>query len=36
MYDAVIIGAGVTGAAAAWQLSRLQAKICVLERGEDV
>ncbi|MDY4204199.1 NAD(P)/FAD-dependent oxidoreductase, partial [Porcincola intestinalis] len=36
MYDAVIIGAGVTGAAAAWALSRLCADICVLERTEDV
>ncbi len=36
MYDAVIIGAGVTGAAAARELSRLQAKVCVLEKGEDV
>ena len=36
MYDIVIIGAGVTGAAAAWALSRLQANICVLERDEDV
>ena len=36
MYDAVIIGAGVTGAAAAWALSRLCANICVLERTEDV
>ncbi len=35
MYDAVIIGAGVTGAAAAWALSRLCANICVLERTED-
>lgn len=36
MYDVVIIGAGVTGAAAARELSRYQAKICVLEKEEDV
>lgn len=36
MYDVVIIGAGVTGAAAARELSRYQLKICVLEREEDV
>lgn len=36
MYDAVIIGAGVTGAAAARELSRLDAKVCVLEKEEDV
>lgn len=36
MYDVVIVGAGVTGAAAARELSRLDAKVCVLERGEDV
>ncbi|MCI5869128.1 MAG: NAD(P)/FAD-dependent oxidoreductase [Dorea sp.] len=36
MYDIIIIGAGVTGAAVARELSRYQAKICVLERAEDV
>ena len=36
MYDIVIIGAGVSGAAAARELSRYQAKICVLEKEEDV
>ena len=36
MYDIVIIGAGVSGAASARELSRYQAKICVLEKEEDV
>ena len=36
MYDVVIIGAGVSGAACARELSRYNAKICVLEREEDV
>ena len=36
MYDIVIIGAGVSGSAAARELSRYQAKICVLEKEEDV
>lgn len=36
MYDVIIIGAGVSGAAAARELSRYQAKIAVLEREEDV
>ena len=36
MYDAVIIGAGVVGCAAARWLSRYDARICVLEKGEDV
>ncbi len=36
MYDVIIIGAGVTGAAVAWQLSRYDIKVCVLERCEDV
>lgn len=36
MYDVIIIGAGVSGAAAARELSRYQAKICVLEKEEDV
>lgn len=36
MYDVVIIGAGVCGAAIARELSRYQAKICVLEKEEDV
>lgn len=36
MYDVIIIGAGVCGAAIARELSRCQAKICVLEKEEDV
>ncbi len=36
MYDIVIIGSGVSGAAAARELSRYQADICVLEKEEDV
>ena len=36
MYDVMIIGAGVSGAACARELSRYNAKICVLEREEDV
>lgn len=36
MYDVVIIGAGVSGTAAARALSRYQLKICVLEKEEDV
>lgn len=35
-YDVIIIGAGVSGCAAARELSRYQVKACVLERGEDV
>ena len=34
MYDVIIIGAGVSGAAAARELSRYRLKICVLEREE--
>ena len=36
MYDVIIIGAGVCGSAVARELSRYQAKICVLEKEEDV
>ena len=36
MYDVIIIGAGVCGSAIARELSRYQAKICVLEKDEDV
>ncbi len=36
MYDVIIIGAGVSGAAAARELSRYQVKACVLEKEEDV
>jgi len=36
MYDVVIIGAGVTGAAVAWKLSEYNIKTCVLEKNSDV
>ncbi|KIR03015.1 Glycerol-3-phosphate dehydrogenase [Lachnospiraceae bacterium TWA4] len=36
MYDIVIIGAGVSGSSIARELSRYNASICVLEKGEDV
>ena len=36
MYDVIIIGGGVSGAAAARELSRYQAKILLLEKEEDV
>lgn len=36
MYDIIIIGAGVSGCAAARELSRYKANICVVEKEEDV
>ena len=36
MFDVAIIGCGVVGAAAAYELSRYKLKIAVLERGNDV
>ena len=36
MYDIVIIGAGVSGCSIARELSRYRAKICVVEKCEDV
>lgn len=36
IYDVVIIGAGVTGAAVARELSRYKASVVVLEKGEDL
>ena len=36
MYDVIIIGAGVSGCASARELSRYKARICVLEKDEDV
>ena len=36
MYDVIIIGAGVSGAASARELSRYAARVCVLEKEEDV
>lgn len=35
-YDVMIIGGGVSGSACARELSRYQARICVLEKEEDV
>ena len=35
-YDVIVIGAGVTGCAAARYLSRYDARILVLEKEEDV
>lgn len=35
-YDVTIIGAGVTGAAIAWALSRYQLRVLVVEKEEDV
>lgn len=35
-YDVIIIGAGVSGAAIARELSRYDCRICVLEKEEDV
>ena len=36
IYDVIVIGAGVTGSAVARELSRYDAEVCVLEKGEDV
>ena len=36
MYDVVIIGAGVSGAASARELSRYKLNVCVVEKEEDV
>ena len=36
MYDIIIIGAGVSGCAAARELARYKANICVIEKEEDV
>lgn len=36
MYDVIIIGAGVSGAATARELSRYRISVCVLEKEEDV
>lgn len=36
IYDVIIIGAGVSGAASARELSRYKVNACVLEREEDV
>ena len=36
MFDVVVIGAGVSGAAIARELSKWELKVLVLERGLDV
>ena len=36
MYDIIIIGGGVSGAAIARELSRYKAEICLVEKEEDV
>ena len=36
MYDIMIIGGGAAGCAAARELSRYKADICVVEKEEDV
>lgn len=36
VYDVIIIGAGVSGCAAARELSRYEAQVCVLDKEEDV
>lgn len=36
VYDVIVIGAGVSGAAVARELSRYQAEVLVLEQGDDV
>ena len=36
MYDVIRVGAGVSGAASARELSRCAARVCVLEKEEDV
>ena len=36
MYDVVVIGCGITGAAAAFELSRYRLRVAVLERENDV
>ena len=36
MYDVIIIGAGVVGAACAYELSKYDLNLCVLEANNDV
>ena len=36
MYDVLIIGCGITGAATAFELSKYRLKVGVLERENDV
>ena len=36
MYDVIVIGCGVTGAAAAYHLARFDVRLAVLEANNDV
>lgn len=36
MYDVLVIGCGITGAATAFELSRYQLKVAIVERENDV
>ncbi|KAB4603060.1 FAD-dependent oxidoreductase, partial [Bacteroides thetaiotaomicron] len=36
MYDVLIIGCGISGAAAAFELSKYRLKVAVLEKENDV
>ena len=36
LYDVIVIGCGITGAAAAFELSKYQLKVAVLEKENDV
>ena len=36
MYDVLIVGCGITGAATAFMLSKFQLKVGILERENDV
>ena len=36
MYDVLIVGCGVVGAAVAYQLSKYELSVCICERYNDV
>ena len=36
VFDFLVIGAGVTGAWTAYELSKYDVKVCLAEKGEDV
>ncbi len=36
MYDVIVVGAGVSGTCIARELSKYQANVCVIEKGDDV